>query len=104
MASDSGRLVSKRGQPGAWCVTSHKHDGPPGSNLSVRFYVGNAGERGDIEESVSGSKRRHHSIVGEHAHVRAIDWMLGFAAGRDSANKPKIVQQAPMKRKKKDHV
>jgi hypothetical protein len=100
MMQDSGRIVAKRGAPGAWCVTSHREEGPPGSGLFVRFYVGNSGERGDVEESINGSKRRLHSIIGEHAHLRAIDWMNGFAAGRDYAKRPKIVQQAPTKKRK----
>lgn len=100
---DSGRLVSRRGAPGAW-ITSSKQEGPPGSNLHVKFYH-NAkhGECADIEENVGGVARRLIRIEGEHSHVRALDWMDGFVAGKDYANRPKVVQQAPVKKRKNQY-
>jgi hypothetical protein len=101
--SNSGRLVTRRGAPGAW-LTSSKQEGPPGSNLHIKFYINSRqGECADIEESVSGVARRLARITGEHAHVRAIDWMEGFVAGKDYANRPKVVQQAPVKKRKNQY-
>ena len=93
------RFVTPRGAPGVW-VTSAKQEGPPGSGLTVKFYVSpRQGECADIEETVDGVQRRLCRLQGEHAHIRALDWMEGFAAGMVHSKLPKIVQQATMRRK-----